>query len=215
MAFDHSLAETTAEQFLDGILLDRLKAVKVVVGHDFAMGKNRTGTPTWLSQRIQTEVVPPFEIGGVRVSSSAIRALVAAGDVASANRLLGRPFALEGIVVAGEKLGRTLGYPTLNLARAHPQAIPGDGVYAGVCRTQFGLFKAAISIGMRPTVGGKHRTIEAYLLDYPGLSLYGSSVELSFQERLRDELDLHTLDALKHQIEADVDLVKRTVHLGV
>lgn len=211
LPFDLALSKTTAGEFFQGVLCERLKASRVVVGHDFAFGHNREGTSEWLSERIDTVVVAPFMADGVRVSSTRIREAISLGDFATANRLLGRAWAMAGIVVAGEKLGRTLGYPTLNLARSFDQILPPDGIYAGRCETPFGDFKAAISVGFRPTVGGSKRTIEAFLLDYPGESLYGRAVLLRFVERVRDEARFDSLEALKKQIERDVELVARIV----
>ncbi len=204
LAFDRHLAETEAETFFKHVLVSKLRAGRMVVGHDFAFGKGRAGTPKWLSGCIDTTVVPPFELFGKRVSSREIRCQVEQGDVTSASLLLGEPFSLSAVVVGGERLGRTLGFPTLNLARASRQLVPGNGVYASRCRTRHGDFKAATSIGVRPAVHGAHRTIEAYLLDYPGDDLYGQAIELSFEQRLREERNFANLDELRRQIELDV-----------
>lgn len=204
LAFDFGLSQTPAQTFLASYLVEALKAQKLVVGHDFAFGKGREGTPEWLQSRIETEIVPPFELDGNRVSSSAIRQAVAEGRVEDVSRLLGRPFQVSGVVVAGERLGRKLGYPTLNLARSVDQATPADGVYAGYARTSHGRSRAAVSIGMRPAAGGTRRTIEAYLLDYPGDSLYGEHVRLELCQRLREERDYPNLEALAAQIKLDV-----------
>ena len=117
---------------------------------------------------------------------------------------LGRPFRIDGVVVGGQKLGRTLGYPTINLARSIDQVLPPDGVYVATTTTHTGEYRTALSIGTRPAVGGTHRTIEGYLLDYPGDSLYGQSVSLSIHHHLRAEADFPSLEALKAQIAADV-----------
>lgn len=209
LPFDLTLSQTSASDFFRSVLTERLRAATVVVGHDFAFGHNREGTADWLRARIDTTVVPPFMEDGVRVSSSRIREAISQGDFETANRLLGRSWAMAGIVVAGEKLGRTLGYPTLNLARSFDQILPPDGIYAGRCETPFGDFKAAISVGFRPTVGGERRTIEAYLLDYPGEPLYGRAVLLRFVQRVRDEARFDSLEGLKEQIGRDVEQVAR------
>jgi riboflavin kinase/FMN adenylyltransferase len=205
--FDEALASVTAQRFLDEILVGRLKATEAVVGHDFAMGKGREGTAQWLSQHIQTTVVPAYQIGGRRVSSSEIRRAVSEGDVGTAALLLGRPFAIQGVVVPGQKLGRQLGFPTINLARSADQVSPADGIYAAMCRTPFGTFKAAVSHGVRPAVSGTKRTLEAYLLDYPGVSLYGQTVELMLHKRLREERDFPSIEDLQSQIAKDVEQV--------
>ncbi len=204
LPFTRSLSETRAETFLHEVFIAEAKVRHLVVGHDFAFGKGREGTTEWLAQRIDTEVVPPFEIEGHRVSSSAIRQAIAAGDMQSARKWLGRDFALYGVVIHGEKLGRTLGFPTINLARSYDGVLPRDGIYSGSAELRTGTFRAAISIGIRPTVGGNARTIEAYLLDYPGQEIYGSTVKLRFKRRIRDELKFDSLEALTEQMKQDV-----------
>jgi riboflavin kinase/FMN adenylyltransferase len=205
LPFDAELSRMSAERFLREILIGAAKASRLVVGHDFAMGNGREGTAEWLSLRLPTSIVPPFEIDGVRVSSSAIRLAVAEGRMEDAARLLGRPFALSGVVVGGQKIGRKLGFPTANIARSFDQAVPAEGVYAGWLTASKCRFMAAISIGVRPAAGGGDQTVEAYLLDYPGDSLYGMPVELDLIHRLREERDFPSLDALTEQIHLDVE----------
>lgn len=205
LRFDRALASTTAETFLNDLLVGLLRAERVVVGHDFAMGQDRVGTPDWLGQRIATDVVPPFEIDGRRVSSSATRQAIAEGRIEDANSFLGRPFEIEGVVVEGARLGRQLGYPTANLARSVQQVLPPDGVYVGEADTPTGTFRAAVSVGLRPTIDATTRTIEAYLLDYRGDSLYGKSIRLKFFRRLRDQIKFDHLEALKEQMARDVE----------
>ena len=207
LAFDRQFSLVTASEFLEETLVACLKASEVVVGHDFAMGRGREGSTKWLAARIETTVVPPFQLDGRRVSSSEVRAAIADGHVERAGVLLGRPFAVSGVVVSGQRLGHELGYPTINIARSDDQVTPGDGIYAGMCRTGLGEFKAAVSVGLRPAVESDERTIEAYLLDYPGDEIYGQSVELLFHTRLRDQMHFEDLDALKSQIKADVERV--------
>lgn len=205
LPFDEKLRDTEAEAFYEDVVARALRAEHVVVGHDFAFGKDRVGTASWLSERVPTSVVEPFEKNGRRVSSSEIRRAVVAGDVAEAASLLGRPFELSGVVVAGERLGRELGYPTANLARSGNTVVPANGIYAGEAATRFGRYRAAISVGVRPTVAATGaRTVEAHLIDYPGTSLYGRQVRLTFERRLRDEMRFDSLEALKEQMAADV-----------
>jgi riboflavin kinase/FMN adenylyltransferase len=209
LAFDEALCQTSATDFLDVILKGATKATSLVIGHDFALGKDRQGTPEWLSDRIPTTVLPPFELGGIRVSSSAIRAHVLEGKVQEATQLLGRPFAVSGVVVSGQKLGRELGFPTANIVRSSNLAVPANGIYAGRFLGPSGTYSAAISIGYRPAVGGTHRTLEAYLLDYPGGSLYGQACKVEFLQRLREERDFDSLEGLIEQMRVDVEFVRR------
>ncbi|QYK57143.1 MAG: riboflavin biosynthesis protein RibF [Fimbriimonadaceae bacterium] len=208
LPFDRATAATPAQDFFDTVFRDALRAEAVVVGHDFAFGKGREGDTSWLSARIETVVVPPFTLEGRRVSSTEVRAKVASGEVGEAARLLGRPFSLAGVVVGGEKLGRELGYPTLNIARADDQVVPADGVYAGRCRTVRGTFGAAVSIGERPTVGGTARAVEAHLLDYDGEPLYGTAAEVGFLARIRAQERFDGVAELQRQIKADVHAVR-------
>lgn len=204
LPFDVALSQMSAQDFLNEILEARVRADRLVVGHDFAMGHRRQGTTDWLAERIPTEVVAPFELEGLRVSSSAIRQAVQEGEMELAARLLGRPFAIDGVVVSGQRLGRQLGYPTANLARSFDQVLPPDGVYAARVLWNGGAYDAALAIGTRPAVGGGDRTIEAYLLDYPGDSLYGLAVSMELRHRLREERNFPSLDALKEQMARDV-----------
>jgi riboflavin kinase / FMN adenylyltransferase len=209
LSFDYELSQTSASDFFKSILIDRIHSEAIVVGHDFAFGHNRQGTPDWLQGRIETTVVPPFELEGRRVSSSEIRRAVQTGNVEEASRLLGRPFEIPGVVVAGKKLGRQLGYPTANLARSFDQVLPAYGIYSGSLTCPFGMYTAAVSIGTRPAVEGQTMTIEAYLLDYPGDSLYGAPVTLRLLSRVREERNFDSLDALKEQIRVDVAEIRR------
>lgn len=213
LEFDDRLSQTAAEDFLETILRRKLHATQIVLGYDFALGKDRQGTPAWLSEQIETTVVPRFTLDGARVSSSAIREAVADGRVEEAANWLGRPFAIEGIVVCGQKLGRELGFPTINISRSFNQVTPAHGVYAGVCASNAGRYAAAISIGVRPAVGGGPRTIEAFLLGYPGHAIYGISVSLETHRRLRDERNFADLEELKRQMAKDIEAVEHVIKI--
>ncbi len=204
LPFDASLSRMSADEFFEAVIVRGLNAQHLVVGHDFAFGNGREGTTQWLENRIQTTVVPPFLVDGDRVSSTVVRQLIQDGKIEPANRLLGRPFEITGFVVAGQQLGRTLGFPTVNLARSFNQVLPTDGVYAAVAETVHGEFQAALAIGLRPAVEGKSRTIEAFLMDYPGDSLYGTSVRLKLLHFVRPELNFPSLAALTDQMAQDV-----------
>lgn len=204
LPFNAWLSRMSADEFLENILKKKLRAGRLVVGHDFALGNGREGTTDWLGDRIGTSVVDPFEVNGQRVSSSLIREKLGLGEIEVANGLLSRPFEIVGFVVGGQKLGRTLGYPTANIARAFDQIMVPDGVYAVKFTCDQGVFDAALAIGTRPAVGGGPRSIEAYLLDYPGDSLYGQAIKMKVISRLREERNFASLDALKDQMALDV-----------
>ncbi|MBV6457775.1 MAG: Riboflavin biosynthesis protein RibF [Fimbriimonadaceae bacterium] len=208
LAFDSALSELPAQTFFEDIMRGALGAEAVVMGHDFAFGHGREGTGEWLKSRIETVVVGPLLMEGERISSTAIRTAVSEGRVTDAATKLGRLFSLSGIIVRGNRIGSSIGFPTANLVVEPKQVIPGDGVYSGEASLGDASYLAAIGIGMRPTVGGSHRTIEAHLLDYRGGDLYGRHMELSFGMRLRDEAHFESLEALSAQMERDVALVR-------
>ncbi|MCS7309499.1 MAG: bifunctional riboflavin kinase/FAD synthetase [Armatimonadota bacterium] len=213
LRFDRDFAQLSAEAFLQFILQAHLNARCIVVGRDFRFGHQRQGSVDYLREvqsrfGYELEAVPDVLYAGERISSSRIRQALREGEVREAAAMLGRAYVLEGVVVRGQQLGRKLGYPTVNL-RPHPsQLVPKDGIYAGRLlhpRTG-GVYTAAISIGVRPTVDGTRRTIEAYLLGFSG-NLYGEEVHLAFFYRLRDEQKFDSLHALKAQMDRDVQQV--------
>ncbi|MBN8690271.1 MAG: bifunctional riboflavin kinase/FAD synthetase [Armatimonadetes bacterium] len=213
LPFDAGLSRTTAHEFFDEILVGSLRANQVVVGHDFGFGMNREGNADWLRSRVDTVEFPPFAVNGQRVSSSLIRCMVDAGQVEEVQQYLGRPFSIAGVVVSGHKRGRALGFPTLNIARSTQGLLPADGVYAGVCRVKTVPYKAAISIGTNETFGEGPRTIEAYLLDYPGTEIYGCPVELGFIEKIRGQQRFESVQELIDQMNHDVQQAS-TIALG-
>jgi riboflavin kinase/FMN adenylyltransferase len=198
--FDAALQQLTPEEFAERYLR-AIGVEAVVAGEDFRFGVRRSGDLTLLDRLGFAVVVVP-ELPGV--SSTAIRAALADGDVERAAEMLGRPFELDGIVVAGDQRGGTLGYPTANLRLEPDLACPRFGIYAG-----FGVgHRAAISIGTNPHYGGTERRIEPYLLDFDG-DLYGERLVVELWERLRDEATFETEDALVQQIARDVEATKR------
>src|SRR3954463_503118 len=163
--FDRSFAEHSAQEFVDEVLVRRLNASHVAVGENFRFGKGAKGDAEYLRSRpeFETRVVPLVEVDGAAVSSTQVRALVAAGEVDKAARFLGGPFLFEGEVVHGDKRGRTLGMPTANIVPDPELAGPGHGVYAAWAHGH----PAAVNVGVRPTFQtGRGLLVEAYLLDY-------------------------------------------------
>jgi riboflavin kinase / FMN adenylyltransferase len=195
-AFTTDLQQLAPEDFAERYL--RAAGVEAVcAGADFRFGVRRSGDLATL-EGLGFDVVVVPELPGV--SSTAIRAALAEGDVRSAAAMLGRPFELDGVVVAGDQRGGTLGYPTANLRLEPDLACPQYGIYAG-----FGLgHRAAISIGTNPHYGGSERRIEPYLLDFEG-DLYGKRLVVELWERLRDEAVFESEAALVAQIAADVE----------
>jgi riboflavin kinase / FMN adenylyltransferase len=201
--FDQAFAQRTAEEFIDGVLLDALGATRVAVGENFRFGHRARGDTRLLAadERFQTVVQPLLEVDGEIVSSSHIRGLVAAGEVDQATHFLGMPFQLRGEVVHGDERGRELGFPTANLVPEEALVCPGHGVYACLADGR----PAAVSIGVRPTFQtGRAELIEAYLLDFDG-DLYGHTLHLNFLRRLRGERRFDSAAALVEQMHRDVE----------
>jgi len=206
--FDAAFAACSAAEFIDDVLVGALNAKQVAIGENFRFGHKAQGDPPLLAAdaRFRTVVHPLLEVDGEIVSSSHIRGLVLAGDVAEANRLLGASFQLSGAVVHGDERGRELGFPTANLVPDETLVCPGHGVYACVAESDaFGKRAAAVSIGVRPTFNtGRGELIEAYILDFAG-DLYGSELRLNFLERLRGERRFEDPAALIEQMHQDVE----------
>lgn len=207
--FDASLAELTPDEFTERILKGLLDAESIVEGTDFGFGKNRAGDVNYL-RRVQERygfalhVVDPILVDGVPARSSVVRERLHAGDIAGAEAILGHPFLLHGRVVGGQRLGRTLGYPTANLQPFDRQIVPADGVYAVQVALDDGRrFGGACSIGIRPTVEGAGRAIETYLFDF-NEDIYGRMLDQRFVRRLRAEEKFDDLEALTAQIARDV-----------
>lgn len=210
--FDARFRAYTANGFIDDLLVSALGARHVLVGDDFRFGCDRSGDHALLTARGQLKgftvgQMPTVTVADERVSSTRLRAAVAAADFTLAEALTGRPFAVAGHVVHGDKLGRTLGLPTANLLM-HRQVLPLRGVFAVEV---FGVDAAApekaypgvANVGSRPTVRGVQARCESFLLNFKG-DLYGRRLRVVFRHKLRDEQRFSSLDALKTAIEADV-----------
>lgn len=213
LRFDRDLAALHPEAFLQSVLQRHLNARHIVVGRDFRFGWQRMGSVEYLQEAqshfgFTVEAVADVQYCGERISSSRIRQALLEGDLQAANAMLGRAYILEGVVVRGQQMGRKLGFPTVNLSLRIAQVVPKDGIYAGkLLHPRTGcVYTSAISVGVRPTVDGKTRTIEAYLVGFSG-DLYGEEVHLAFFHRLRDERRFESLDALKTQMGKDVEQV--------
>ena len=211
--FDRSLAGLAPDAFVEDILVGALGAKTIVVGDNFAFGRGRSGDVAFLDAAqsrygFQLISLQPVEVVGSPASSTRVRQLLGAGEVAEAELVLGHPFWLSGTVVEGQKLGRQLGYPTANLEPRFRQVVPCDGVYAVRVRLDDGrVIGGACSIGNRPTVEGAGRSIETYLLDFDE-DLYGRRIDIRFVRRLRAEARYDSLDALTTQIAEDVRLAR-------
>jgi riboflavin kinase/FMN adenylyltransferase len=227
LTFDHSLAQTSPEDFAEQILLDGLHASGIVVGENFRFGHRARGDLALLAllcaARGVTVIGLPLDGENGHIwSSSFVRTALSEGDVTSAAEALGRPFAIRGVVVRGDQRGRDLGYPTANVpVRDASAAVPADGVYAGWLRRSdgpddmqspdgraWGWLPAAISVGTNPTFDGKERRVESYVLDRDDLDLYGVLVEVAFVQRLRGMVRFDSVDELLQQMKHDVDAAR-------
>ena len=216
--FDAAFAATEAERFVDEVLLGCLQARHVVVGEGFRFGLGGRGDVELLRARAgqqgcQVHAVAPVALEGERISSSRIRDRVRAGDVATAKRLLGRPFSLSGLVMRGARRGSTLGFGTANV-QPENETLPAPGVYAAQANGPMGPHRAVVNVGFNPTFGSDVLKVEAHLLDYPGGELYGVTLVLHLVERLRDEQRFSGPEALKAQISRDIDNARRILGRG-
>lgn len=210
--FTPALAAMESEAFVKEVLVDRLAARQVVVGVDHRFGRGARGDARLLralgpSVGFRVDVIEPLAVDGVAVSSTAIRAALGRGDLDAAARMLGRPYTLPGKVVAGAGRGRTLGFPTANVAPDRPVLVAA-GVYA--CRADVGghSHPAVVNIGVRPTFGEDTLAVEAHLLDFAG-DLYGQTFCLTFVARVREERRFPSVEALRAQIAQDAETARR------
>lgn len=210
LPFDEKMRETTAADWM-GMLHDRFGVRLLVVGYDNTFGSDGLSLSVADYRKIGEEkgieVVEAPVVPGI--SSSAVRKAVTSGDLAEASDMLGRFFSLPGVVVEGNKLGRTIGFPTANVLPDPGILVPGNGVYAATVSVDGGAkIPAVVNVGVRPTVRrGENLTIEAHLIDWHG-DIYGMAVSLDFIGRLRDEQMFNSIDALRRQIEKDTSKAK-------
>lgn len=213
LPFSRSVSDLPPEAFARLVLKGALGARLVVVGGNFRFGQGRRGDVSLLRQlgdslAFRVEAVEPVLHEGSPISSTRIREALARGAVEAAGVLLGRPFAVEGLVVRGAGRGRTLGIPTANL-ESENETLPGRGVYAAVASLPQRLpWNAVVNVGRRPTFGGGETTVEAHLLDFDQ-DLYGERLRLEFHHRLREERAFPGKDGLLVQIRADIDRARQ------
>jgi riboflavin kinase/FMN adenylyltransferase len=214
LRFDEKLRSLTGEQFVS-LLTDRFAASAVVVGQDFRFGRGGAGSVALLraaadAGKFALELVPSVCVDDVRVSSSGVRAALAAGNFAAARDLLGRAYEMRGRVVYGQQLGRRLGYPTANL-RMRRRKLPFTGIFAVKVRgvdDAFTPHAGVASLGFRPTIGGTEPLLEAHVFDFDG-SLYGRELDVEFVAKIRDEEKFASLDALVQQMHQDAAEARR------
>jgi len=217
LSFTPELAALSPKEFL-GMLKKHLRMRGLVIGPDFALGRNREGNTDALRHLGQEmgfslTVVPPLKINGEVVSSTAVRKALTEGDMKRVQSLIGRPFSLHGRVVTGDKRGAELGFPTANLDTEAEQALPAEGVYTSRAYIDDQSYPSMTNIGRHPTFGGSQRLVEVYLLDYQG-DLYGRELTVDIIDRLRGEIKFDTPEELKKQIAEDVKRGKAILKTG-
>lgn len=203
--FDLEMAKMEASTFIAALMEAPVKTISV--GEDWRFGHNRSGDVTFLASEaakrgFRLEAVPPVMHDGERISSSRIRQAIRDGNLNAAAEMLGRPYTILGPVIEGQKLGRTIGFPTANIATGDAQ-LPPDGVWAVLATLPDGrVIHAVANLGIRPTVGGEKRSLEIHLFDFSE-DLYGQEMEIQFIQHLRSEQKFESIEALKIQIQRD------------
>jgi riboflavin kinase/FMN adenylyltransferase len=208
LPFSQELAQLSARDFM-GLLKEYLRLKELVIGPNFALGRNREGDASNLRKLGQetgftVTVVPPARINGEMVSSTAVRKALAGGNLERVSSLIGRPFSLQAKVIRGESRGAKLDYPTANLEIETGQALPAEGVYATWAYIGGRARESVTNIGRRPTFGGGKSVVEVYILGYRG-SLYGEELKIDIIERLRGEKQFDSAGALRQQIARDIE----------
>lgn len=208
--FDKEFSRLTAEEFVKTVLVDTFKVAKIIIGYDHRFGRNRTADINDLIDfgeihQFEVEQISVEEINDVSVSSTKIRNALNEGNVTLANTFLDYPFAINGIVVKGKQLGRTIGFPTANIhIKEHYKLIPKDGVYVVSCKVNSSIYYGMMNIGVNPTTDTniQKQKIEVHLFDFKD-DIYDKSISVSFLERIRDEQKFESIDALKNQLSLD------------
>ncbi len=211
LKFNNKLVNISADEFVEKFLFDKLKIQELIVGHDAVLGKDRVGNIDFLKKKFAEKskrltVCSFTEDEGVKISSSLLRTAILDGDLELYRTLTGRNYSLTGLVMSGQKLGRTLGFPTANLKYSKLLLLP-TGVYATRAYLQGKEYLAITNIGYRPTVvlQALHPQIETYLIDYHGPEFYGESLRLEFDSYIRAEHKFANLQALTDQIKVDLE----------
>jgi riboflavin kinase / FMN adenylyltransferase len=213
LAFTPELSRVEPEDFVERMLIRQIGAKAIVVGSDFRFGRFARGDVTMLRTYSRThgllfEAARMSEVGGRRISSTAIRHALTEGDLRWARKALGRPYRLTGRIVTGHGRGKPMGFPTANLEPATELLVPGPGIYAGYTLQAGQSYPSAISIGTNPTFGDNPLSVESFLLDFSG-DLYGLPAEFEFVARIRDHVAFSGPEALSDAIAADVSEVRR------
>lgn len=211
--FTKEFSQLSSREFIEMVLVDEIQTKKLVIGYDHRFGKNREGSFEYLQQHhsefgFELEEISRQDVDEIGVSSTKIRTALETGNISTATSCLGRPYELNGLVIKGQQIGRSIGFPTANIHIPNDyKLIPKDGVYAVEASVNGSLYKAMLNIGNRPTVGGTKKTVEAHLFDFQG-DLYDKQVTIYLRAFLREEQKFENLEALKNQLALDQKMAK-------
>lgn len=211
--FTHEFSQMSSREFIEKVLVEKIKTKKLIIGYDHRFGKNREGSFEYLQANsaefgFEMEEISRQEVDEIGVSSTKIRKALEEGDLETATGYLGRPYELTGIVVKGKQIGRSIGFPTANIQiQTDYKLIPKEGVYAVEAEIDKISYRGMLNIGMRPTVDGNQQTIETHLFDFEG-DLYGKQLTVKLKHFLREEQKFENIEALKAQLSRDQELAK-------
>lgn len=214
ISFTKKFSQLTSEEFIKNILVEKIGTKKLVIGYDHRFGKNREGSFEHLKENAGTygfevEEIPRQDIDEMGVSSTKIRHALENGEIRIANEFLARQYSIAGQVVAGDQLGRQIGFPTANLLIMEKyKLIPADGVYAVEVMYKAHLYKGMLNIGFRPTVGGMSKTVEVNIFDF-NKDIYGEELRIFFIEQIRKESKFENTKQLQEQLVRDRQLAKK------
>ena len=211
--FTQEFSQLSSEEFIQKVLIEKIQTKVLVIGYDHRFGKNREGSFEYLQKNskslgFELEEISRQDVDEIGVSSTKIRKALESGDIKTATSYLGRPYELNGLVVKGQQIGRSIGFPTANIHIPNSyKLIPRDGVYAVEARVDGLPYKAMLNIGNRPTVDGTSKTVEAHLFDFQG-DLYNKQITVFFREFIREERKFNSLEELKEQLSKDQRVAK-------
>lgn len=210
--FTEEFAGISPEEFFTKILIEKLRAKVLVVGSNYYFGKGKAGNPEFLKKLgkqygVEVKVVEAVMIERQMISSSKVRDLILEGKIEEANKMLGHPYTVAGKVVKGKMLGRTIGFPTINLLADPDRVYPPNGVYATKIKVYSKTYWGMTNVGFNPTVCGERKMIETHLLDF-NETIYGENVEIYFYHFIRPEIKFESLEVLKRQITSDKEQIQ-------
>ncbi len=206
--FTKAFSETSSADFIQNIIVDKLKTKVLVIGYDHRFGKNREGSFEYLTTHkddysFEIEEISKEEIDNSTISSTLIRQNILDGDLVNANKLLGTPYTISGKVILGEQIGRTINFPTANIqVMEHNKLLPHEGAYAVMVVTKNSRYQGMMNIGYRPTVNGKAKTIEVNIFDFDK-DIYGQFIRLEIIQKIRNEKKFKNVEALSSQLKID------------